>query len=431
MDGTNQQALEHDYVDPWLSHPSANQFSGVGDRQAAATRLAAGDKWAHIFAERPTARPPQTSPFTPSSEPTGRLLELIGSIYEAALNPAGLPAALTGLASALQAREAQLHLWDHATGQVADSVLCDRSDPAAEAAYVTHYGAIDPWRNALQCQQPGTVLRCHHRFDAAFVAGSAFYQDYFIPAGKRWTTGTYFKAEAEMTAVLSVRREPNRSPYEDWTDQALLRLAPHFQRAALLRRQLGSRRAAGLHAEALVHALPIACALLDKQGRIVVHNAAARSVLAALSGQPQNEPLRLAEVDAQLHRSMSVIQTAHKQLPQTLQIASNLGGAWRMHLIALHTLGSSRDACELGMTLAVFETAMRSEAGRLAAARARYRLTAAQAGVLEFMLKGKSVKQIAVQRACSVDTVRAHVKAVLERTGFHSQRELVAALAHS
>lgn len=431
MDATTQHALERSYVEPWLDHSSADQFCGVGTGVPAATRLPAADRSAQAFVERSSPRATQAARSTQSSDPTDRLLELVGSIYEAALDPTLLPAALTGLASTLHAREAQLHLWDPATGSVADSALCERSDPATDAAYVTHYGAIDPWRAALQGQAPGKVLRCHHRFDDKFVAQSEFYRDFCIPAGKRWTTGTYFEAGADMTAVLSIRREPDQSPYEDWTDQALLRLAPHFHRAALLRRQLGARSSAGLHTEALVHALPTACALLDAQGRIVTHNEAAHSALAALSGRPHDEPLQLTEVNAQLNRSMSVIRTAGKELPQTVQVASNQAGAWRVHLIALRTLSPSRDACELGMTLAVFETAMRSEADRLAAARTHYRLTAAQAGVLGFMLKGKSVKQIAVERACSVDTVRAHVKAVLERTGFHSQRELVAALARS
>ena len=114
-----------------------------------------------------------------------------------------------------------------------------------------------------------------------------------------------------------------------------------------------------------------------------------------------------------------------------MQVASNLGGAWRLHLISLRMLKPSCDASELGMTLAVFESSTRTEAERLDAARTRYQLTAAQAAVLAHMLQGRSVKRIAADRDCSVDTVRAHVKAVLERTGFHSQRELVAALARS
>ncbi|HZN48826.1 MAG TPA: helix-turn-helix transcriptional regulator, partial [Ramlibacter sp.] len=54
------------------------------------------------------------------------------------------------------------------------------------------------------------------------------------------------------------------------------------------------------------------------------------------------------------------------------------------------------------------------------------RLTRAELEVLASLLTGLPAKTIAVQRGASVNTVRTQIMAILEKTGFRSQRELIA-----
>ncbi len=47
------------------------------------------------------------------------------------------------------------------------------------------------------------------------------------------------------------------------------------------------------------------------------------------------------------------------------------------------------------------------------------------------MLKGLPAKAIAGLRGASVNTVRSQIMAILEKTGFRSQKELIATFGHS
>jgi DNA-binding CsgD family transcriptional regulator len=57
------------------------------------------------------------------------------------------------------------------------------------------------------------------------------------------------------------------------------------------------------------------------------------------------------------------------------------------------------------------------------------RLTRAEMEVMACLLTGLPAKTIASQRGASVNTVRSQIMAILEKTGFRSQRELIASYA--
>jgi DNA-binding CsgD family transcriptional regulator len=59
------------------------------------------------------------------------------------------------------------------------------------------------------------------------------------------------------------------------------------------------------------------------------------------------------------------------------------------------------------------------------------RLTRAEVEVLAGLLKGLPAKAIATRRSASVNTVRTQIVAILEKTGFKSQKELMASFSAS
>ncbi|TVS09664.1 MAG: helix-turn-helix transcriptional regulator [Gammaproteobacteria bacterium] len=58
-----------------------------------------------------------------------------------------------------------------------------------------------------------------------------------------------------------------------------------------------------------------------------------------------------------------------------------------------------------------------------------YELTPAEANVAGLLYNGRSLKVIAAELDCSINTVRAHLKHVFRKCGVHSQAELVRLLA--
>jgi DNA-binding NarL/FixJ family response regulator len=59
------------------------------------------------------------------------------------------------------------------------------------------------------------------------------------------------------------------------------------------------------------------------------------------------------------------------------------------------------------------------------------RLTRAEVEVLAGLLKGLPAKAIASRRSASVNTVRTQIVSILEKTGYNSQKELMASFSHS
>jgi DNA-binding CsgD family transcriptional regulator len=55
-------------------------------------------------------------------------------------------------------------------------------------------------------------------------------------------------------------------------------------------------------------------------------------------------------------------------------------------------------------------------------------LTPAEARVARSLASGKTVEEIALERSISVNTVRTHVRGVLEKTGCNRQAEIIAIL---
>ena len=164
---------------------------------------------------------------------TDRLLDLVGAIYETALDPAAMPQALGKLAGALEANVAQWCCADRDSGAVLASVVSQGADPAVHRAYVSRYGAIDPRRRRVEALPDGTVMRCSDAFDERFVSRSEFYQDFYLPAGQRWNMATRYDAGNGAAASLGVSRPLGAPAFEDEAVREFMRIVPHLRKASL------------------------------------------------------------------------------------------------------------------------------------------------------------------------------------------------------
>ena len=363
-----------------------------------------------------------------AAEQMDRMLELVGSIYETALNPAAMPRALGKLAHALDANVAQLCSSDPASGSVLASVVSADASRQAHDAYMSYYGAIDPRRRRAESVACGTVVRCHEHFDERYVAGSEFYQDFYLPIGQRWNMGIRFDNGDGTCTSIGVSRPVGAREFEDEAAREFMRIIPHLQKASMLQKRLASQVATGLDAQGLLAALPIGGALLDARGGVMQANVAASEALADLSLRYAGNLLCFNDPERQLTWIRTIECVSNERLPKTLTLASKSGGPWRLHLIPLQLVAKAADATDSHLLLAAFERAQLGIEQRLDTLRTRFGLTKVQTEVLARLLRGASVKQIAQQRDASVNTIRTHVKSIFEKTGCRSQRELIVRL---
>ena len=106
---------------------------------------------------------------------------------------------------------------------------------------------------------------------------------------------------------------------------------------------------------------------------------------------------------------------------------------WTAHLIPWLPLVGQSDSFDKRMILVVFdeksaEARPQLQPGSMASTA---RLTRAEVEVLAGLLKGLPAKAIATRRSASVNTVRSQIVAILEKTGFNSQKELMASFSTS
>jgi DNA-binding CsgD family transcriptional regulator len=84
------------------------------------------------------------------------------------------------------------------------------------------------------------------------------------------------------------------------------------------------------------------------------------------------------------------------------------------------------DGQDMGDLLDGGDEGLTDAAIRIARFAAEHRLTPAETQILALVLQGLAAKEIARARNASEHTVRTQLKAILHKTGTHSQRQLVA-----
>jgi len=361
------------------------------------------------------------------------LIELVGLIYAWATEPARLPEVLRLFNELVGGTTAQLFTRDLATGAILSSQVADPAHEPVGRHYVSHWGAFDPRVKWLSSRTSNMVLRCHEQFDEAFVAASSFYQDFMVPHGLRWSlAGRYQVEPGTETIILNMRPAASR-PYEPWTANALLQLLTHFERASGIAAKLERQSAAVQSAMAMMKSLPTPCLLTDNAGRCLEANDAFSLALEPLSMRLLTGRVRFTRSDLQARWESALFETHTTALPTTMVFADTGGRQWKAHMLPWHPPVDQRDNLHRKMIVVVFsEMAAQPHPmpapGSMAATA---RLTRAEVEVLAGLLKGLPAKAIASRRSASVNTVRTQIVSILEKTGYNSQKELMASFSHS
>lgn len=356
------------------------------------------------------------------------LLDAVASIYESALaaEPAGH--CLAGIAQALHAQAAQLLTWHAPTAQTVDAWVSDEAFAAQNEAYIEHFCAIDPRAPALAALGHGEVLLCHEHFEERQVTRCEFHQDFLLKGGMRWTAGLSMPGVgADETMVLAVLRERGAARFDHRTKQAMKLVAPHLRRASMLRRQLATRESSRLDLQKLVRSVPAGCLLLDAQGRVLEHNASADVALAELGGALVAERVRLPH-PADQARWRQMIARAHAGVAgEAVELASR-PRRWQAHCVPANAMLTGLDAFDSKLLLVMFERLHEDAMALAASAGARFGLTVAETEVLALLLDGYSPQSIAERRHASTATVRTQLGSIYDKTGWRSQRALLAGL---
>jgi len=364
---------------------------------------------------------------------TEELLQLAVQIHQCSIEERRLPEALHRLGALLHASVVQLLTLDAATGAVLDAQVGEPAFDATNKDYLNEWARFDPRLREAALLGRFEVSACHEHFDDAFVAQDHFFQGFLNPHGLRWSLVGRFEPMPGISMVLLAMRDAKHGRFEPVAAQTLKQLLPHFQQAMatgrLLERYAGALESA---AEAL-RLMPTPCLLTDHVGRCMEGNDAFSRALDALSVRIVTGRVRFNDPALQSRWETALFETHATALPKAARLSIAGGREWNLRLLPWYVPPEAGDRGVTRLILAIFDDRAPSHpieppAGSMAAVA---RLTRAEAEVLAGLLKGLPAKTIAARRNASVNTVRSQIMAILEKTGYSSQKELMASFGTS
>ncbi|MDQ3271683.1 MAG: hypothetical protein M3Q12_05870 [Pseudomonadota bacterium] len=367
--------------------------------------------------------------------------DLLGLIYEAARDPVLLKEALAATVAAVSAKAGSLTIVDRKRGTAVMAVSAGTS-PMADFDYVERYGVMDPRAQYAMTLPVGEWVQCHRYIAPGLVEKSPFYQDFLIPYGFRWNTGTRIFDNDSHIGMIGIHSGVEQLPLDGAALAVLERLTPHWQRALELQRGNMALYDQWTMMRALLNAMGYAALVCDTEGAVVVANDAAFELLRSADGITlKGDRLQLQDIKSQRHfRAMlnrsNVLTgpapgaTAHPTGPDAAMIVVRPSGKASLQLILrklqadqtlLQQEGADRFVLTISDPASVTVPQMR-------AISLMYALTPAECRLAQLLLRGATLSEAADELDVSLETVRSQLKSVFSRTSTSRQTELVALL---
>jgi DNA-binding CsgD family transcriptional regulator len=356
--------------------------------------------------------------------------DLVGRIYDAALDPQLWPQTMERLAAAVGATAAGLMLTDPVRQRLA--AVSVGVNPDAIEAYNRYYWRIDPLAPVVARMPTGLVFTDRSMVPRAELERTELHNDWAQPQGVEDSAFAVLMRDGSSMGAFCLGA-PVRADAFGRTDslRLLQLLVPHLQRAARTQWAV----------EAAVAGRNVAFAALARLHHGVVLLAAGGKVLFA-----NDAATRLCSVNDGLTIGSAGLRAALPSEDAALQrlfaraFAGNGGGVPAGGVQAVTRISSRRpfavhvmparevaDEFIARCPCAVVVIVDPDEPPRLSTRHLQqlYGLTLAEAAVAIRMLRGQGLQSVAKELGVTLSTVRVHLQRVFEKTGAHRQAELV------
>ena len=367
---------------------------------------------------------------------------LIGLLYQGALEPQPWQSALPALREALDAQVVSLVLRPPSADDEGVILNCVRQDESVDNSHVTladpNDWEVSAYREQFFSLDPfvslplDKVIALEDILPDKDLVTSDYYLHYLKPINLFRILGVDTSEPGGMLARLRFSRRASEPRFKATERQLLTLLTPHLSRAieiyAKLNRMTSER---DLYAGA-VNQLSVASIILDEQGRMLTTNAVGRALLDQgeglslrdghlhIEGRNINKELQEALtsiIREQLHGETSMVRALRVPRP---------GGRSDLGLVVRPVPASQWSEGQVSPSAAVFisdpdlqESTSRPILGAL------FELTPAEANLATLLARGLNLAQVSVAQNISQHTARAQLKSIFAKTGVSRQAELV------
>ena len=282
------------------------------------------------------------------------------------------------------------------------------------------------WRGQLTRRVHGTrhagFLRDIDLFSPEDLAQEPIYRDNWRHIGLGWGAATAMPLPGGDQVSIVLPRLTSKGPADAEAIARLDALRPHLARAALMAARLRLERARAA-ADALA-TVGLAALVLEATGRVLAANALAETTAGVLHWRAGDRiALRDPAADVLLREALARgDEGGARSFPVHAAPGLMVG-----HVIPVRL--SARDIISRGAAMFVLAAAEAPGAPPVELVRSLFDLTPSEARVARGLAGGRTVDELAGDGDVSVNTVRAQVRGVLEKTGCHRQTDVVALLA--
>lgn len=351
-----------------------------------------------------------------------RLLE---SIYAAATEPGLWPRALDEVRSTLEVVAVNLIFVDPTDGRP-PFMLESGHDPAAVALWQARAGE-DPNLQA-GTTHPGELVWSERIMERRAYEMNPFVNEVMLPGGL-WHVLGHVSTAPDAIFGAGVHR-PRKRPFSHGDTGRIGSILRHLHRAMQVHHRLVVAADETRTLAELLDALRAGAVLLDARGGVVLANRAARTLAAANDGFALAGGLLAATPAVTRTLQLAVARVAAGGASAAISLPRPSGREpYRVLVVPLAAGDRARAGNRRVAALALltdpdppFHIAPEVLRGYLD-------LTAAQARVTAAMLAGRGTKEIARDLDITPDTVRVHVREILQKTATSSRPELIAKLA--
>jgi DNA-binding CsgD family transcriptional regulator/PAS domain-containing protein len=377
--------------------------------------------------ERPVAAPPTLS---------GRLPEvsdesLLEPLYQTVGDPVAWRRFLGHLSQAYGDGIGTLMMHDFATG-AAFAETPDFVDVAAKNAYIAYYAGLNPWLAAGALRAAGSTMVSDALLPFDALRGTEFYNDWCRPQNIGGGVGIMLERDHRRMMSVTVLLSRKTMDRDGDLTGRLKRLAPHLLRVAQLNRQFAALEARAAAAEGALDRLATAMLVLSADGQVLHLNPQAERILAAGDGVI----LRGGRLQAQrVDESQALRVLVATAAAAVSDIAGQPGGVMtvarrsgrRPYEVLVAPISDT--TLKLGLGGALVAVFIREPEAKVTTPlewlRQIYGLTAAEARLMQALLAGDSLDEVAARFAVTRETVRTQLKAIFQKTGATSQGDLI------
>jgi DNA-binding CsgD family transcriptional regulator len=250
------------------------------------------------------------------------------------------------------------------------------------------------------------------------------YRDMLYPRGMGWASGTAIALPTGDDMVIALERAYDQGPASSAVIETLNTVHPHLARASVVAARMQLERARA--ASQTLALLGIPALVFADNGKILAANQLIET-LSGFIGWRAKDQIALTDAcaDALLRDAIATVDQDDTPSVRSFPVR-HAGSAMIAHVVPIR--GSARDIFSHCAALLMLTPVTRPQAPSVDLIRSLFDLTPAEARVARGLAAGQTVKVIAADSGTSANTVRTHVNAVLTKTGYSRQSDVVALL---